>query len=588
MVVYFNALSIRQLIQFHGFLKIMLLAHFNYFSGTDKDKCNLRHTKTRVSKPLNTLSKNTIGFTFYRGKLLIGHHWIRHRDSQTHNTKKIQTRLELDLSSYGLPHIKENIMREAELFIQQDGMPVKYFSTGTGGDINVLIQDTQNASVYIQGKNVQCDIRNCSFILESNFVGIEWLFLMSRIESADTINTWFFDINSLQRVPYEAKMLDERNWITNLGAQIRLDQSNVIKQFYYKSQGLMINLEEILEPKWGERIIYEPQVFRYQIPSNARFYCRDVIINSDDINIGGIYRIPKNYSHDPHPFPALLFISGSGTQDRHGFSKDINLSTYTLLDYIANCGFVVLSVDDREIIDSQRNKVIEVGLSDITNDFKNSLESLLSFEPYVDRTRVFLMGHSEGAIISMKLAKLYDLAGIILMAPPGRRIEEILTDQTRNALHRAGFTTEQIEAQLGELNYLLAYIRDNKPLDENAPLTVLLHQRSIKWIREHILTPPYALAREVKCPVAIFFGNKDFQLSPDKDGIFLLNQLRQSGNQKVTFYLLKDVDHLFKLEQGVSNPDRYYDNNTRPISRDFLESVVQWMNSIIAEKIRTN
>jgi hypothetical protein len=46
-----------------------------------------------------------------------------------------------------------------------------------------------------------------------------------------------------------------------------------------------------------------------------------------------------------------------------------------------------------------------------------------------------------------------------------------------------------------------------------------------------VLQVGVATLRDVKCPVVIFFADKDFQLSPDKDGLFLLNQLKQSGNQ---------------------------------------------------------
>ncbi|MGC1929093.1 MAG: hypothetical protein WA667_08970, partial [Candidatus Nitrosopolaris sp.] len=57
----------------------------------------------------------------------------------------------------------------------------------------------------------------------------------------------------------------------------------------------------------------------------------------------------------------------------------------------------------------------EIGLTELVSYSRNSLKTLVSRQQ-VDRDRVFLLGHSEGAVIAMILAQQCNIAGIALMA----------------------------------------------------------------------------------------------------------------------------------------------------------------------------
>jgi len=49
--------------------------------------------------------------------------------------------------------------------------------------------------------------------------------------------------------------------------------------------------------------------------------------------------------------------------------------------------------------------------------------------------------------------------------------------------------------------------------------------------------PPTKIASMVKCPTAIFFGNKDFQLDMQKDGFAIVKALIDGNNNNVFFIL---------------------------------------------------
>src|SRR5688572_22040713 len=79
----------------------------------------------------------TIGFVIYRNGEKIGYHWMRHAESDVVGTEKIESKLDLDLSSFDTGKIQ----RSSEMILQYSGEPVSYISTGTGGKVEIKMQD---------------------------------------------------------------------------------------------------------------------------------------------------------------------------------------------------------------------------------------------------------------------------------------------------------------------------------------------------------------------------------------------------------------------------------------------------------------
>ena len=95
----------------------------------------------------------------------------------------------------------------------------------------------------------------------------------------------------------------------------------------------------------------------YELPKDAKFTIEDVSINrvvgmnkeeAISFDIAGCLRVPTT-APSKLGHPAVLFISGSGSQTRHGFQGPLDIGSWELLDNIAEAGFVVLASDDRGI-----------------------------------------------------------------------------------------------------------------------------------------------------------------------------------------------------------------------------------------------
>jgi len=427
---------------------------------------------------IDHLLRYPLEFSFYRNEKIIGSNWLRRIPSNSSDVNNLQSLLKMDLSSYSSTTVK-NLTRRAELSLKENGMPYMYKSEGTGGIINIPINEGE-AKIINEDKKFCLDVKDCDFIYESNFLVFEWLFLALRIRKATRIAALCFHVNSLQLIPYIAEMITDLRWKTNFGAELLINGEYHIKEFKFDSLGLRIVREHINEPPWYESIIFEKHPV-YSISNNPRIFYEDTVIKTNDgYRLSGIYRKPK---HKDAPYPTVLFISGSGYQDKHGIANGIDIGTHIILDWLADNGVMTLSVDDRSTIICEDRSFSDSGIQKLVSDSECCLEAL-KMKRETKQDNVFLLGHSEGALLAMLLAQYNDLAGIMLISPPGRPLDIILKDQLKNTLNRDGYTQDQINSQISEFKKYIEYAKANRPLTAKSPIPYVFGYGSSRWIRE--------------------------------------------------------------------------------------------------------
>jgi hypothetical protein len=109
--------------------------------------------------------------------------------------------------------------------------------------------------------------------------------------------------------------------------------------------------------------------------------------------IAGTLTLP----HGPGPYPAIIMISGSGSQDRD--QQVAGHRPFLVLgDHLTRLGFAVLRTDDRGVGRSE-GSVIDSDLHDIAQDVRGGMD-FLSTVREVDAGSVGLLGHSEGGVVA--------------------------------------------------------------------------------------------------------------------------------------------------------------------------------------------
>lgn len=268
---------------------------------------------------------------------------------------------------------------------------------------------------------------------------------------------------------------------------------------------------------------------------NDPYTAEEVSFQNGEQRLVGTLTIPKAGTA---PFPAVVIISGSGPQDRDG---SVVANLYRLVaEHISANGVAVLRVDDRgagKSIPAQKG----TSYRDLINDSKAAFEFLFK-RPDIDRRKIALAGHSEGALTALLIAAEDPrVAAIMILAGGSRSLDRILSEQSLNlralsAPVNPADKTQQ-SAIVTQLEKVFTEVKSKpKPTDPaNDPLA---------YFRQHLEIDPLAIARRVKVPTLILNGERDDNVLP-YHALELAQAMADSGNKQVLLRIFPNLTHVF-------------------------------------------
>lgn len=257
--------------------------------------------------------------------------------------------------------------------------------------------------------------------------------------------------------------------------------------------------------------------------------------------------VPKGAS----PVPGVVFLSGSGPNDRDE-TIGPNKPFRDIARGLGDRGIASLRVDKRTHAIKDRSKLDNVQLKDEYYDDAALALALLRATPGVDPKRIFVLGHSEGAMVAPRVvAADAGVRGMVLMAPGVRPIDEMLVDQMAYGAKLTGLTADDIAEQSKQLKETFAAIRDPKRL--NTP--PFMGAPAAYW-REVIALDVPAMVRDAKVPVLVLQGDKDMQVRKDRDFDVLKAKAGTAGG-RITYRNFPDLNHLFIKIEGESTGAEY-------------------------------
>jgi pimeloyl-ACP methyl ester carboxylesterase len=326
----------------------------------------------------------------------------------------------------------------------------------------------------------------------------------------------------------------------------------------------------------------------YQPPANIELIPLEIPGTGEQPTLAGELVIAAGSTTDPSPVrrPAVLFIGGAGPQDRHGMVPDssVDIGSHELHDALAAAGFVVLRVDDRGVGGSSIGDDPTPGFLGLVDDARRSLTALAA-QPLVDPKRILLIGHGEGALVASIIAaegvrapgrkrQSHSIAGLVLLAAPGRNLRELIYDEIRATLegHRDGEIRTAVDRA--------RRVHDAALANEELPAS---SEGSRRWMVEAFAEDPLARLAKVRAPILALQGSKDFQVSSVLDFEPIRAQIEQRGTKGSATELIPELDHLFKPEPGVSTPGHYADPR-RHVDPVVLERVTSWSLAITTSR----
>jgi dienelactone hydrolase len=268
------------------------------------------------------------------------------------------------------------------------------------------------------------------------------------------------------------------------------------------------------------------------------------------------------------PFPAVLLVQGSGMGDR-----DMTIGRNKILRDVANGfaerGIIVLRAEKRlaQHVDQFRAQHIMPNLR--TEFIEDSVTAvhLLQQMPEVDRKRVYVFGHSQGATFAPQIARLAgNTAGVVIACGSTRKPGEMMQDQASHVLAQPNISQEDRKEALRVLKE--SEQLEHLPADDNQ---FVMGMPASYW-RYFYDYDAAAEAASLKGRVLAIQNGRDYEVT-EKDLAGWKKAL--DGKPNVTFKFFPDLNHVLQEGTGVSTPDEY--EKLGGASQEFIADIAAWL-----------
>ncbi len=311
--------------------------------------------------------------------------------------------------------------------------------------------------------------------------------------------------------------------------------------------------------------------------------------------LGGTLALPKGAG----PFPVVLFITGSGQQDRDEMILG-HRPFAVIADYLARRGIASLRVDDRGIGKSGGDFAAST-TADFADDTRAGVAFLKTREK-IDARRIGLIGHSEGGLIAPMVAVTNpEVAFLVLLAGTGVSGADVILGQQKaiartmgasdagmaenERLTRSAFAIVRgggDEAATREkLKAMIAREVAALPEDQRGAMSTRLEGAyslfASPWFRYFLAFDPATVLQSVTCPVLALNGSKDLQVLPADNLPPIRASLKKAGDKDVTIREMPGLNHLF--QHATTGSPAEYAQITETFSPEVLTIIGDWITA---------
>jgi hypothetical protein len=306
----------------------------------------------------------------------------------------------------------------------------------------------------------------------------------------------------------------------------------------------------------------------------SAFEERTVTVGSGKWQLPGTLTLPKGKG----PFAAVVLVHGSGPNDEDETIM-ANRPFKDLAWGLASRGVAVLRYAKRTKVHGREMMAQPGGITvnDETVDDARAGVALLASLPEINRRRIFVLGHSLGAMMAPRIATrptsgaAVPIAGLIILAGNTRPMEDLIVEQVRYLAGLDGNISAAEQKQIQEAEQMAQQIRspDLTPgttvrvLGTPIPATYFLDLRNYH---------PAEVAAKLSIPMLILQGERDYQVRmADFEGW----KKALGRRRNVTLKSYPALNHLFIAGSGPSAPQEY----AKPghVAEEVIRDIGEWV-----------
>jgi dipeptidyl aminopeptidase/acylaminoacyl peptidase len=270
-----------------------------------------------------------------------------------------------------------------------------------------------------------------------------------------------------------------------------------------------------------------------------------VVIGKDsEYPLNGILTLPDTCVSK---VPAVVLVHGSGS---HDMDETIfgNKPFRDIAEYLPSRGIAVLRYDKRTFVygkkitgrDDFRNFTVK---QEVIEDAVLA-GNLLKNDSRIDAEHIYILGHSLGGVLAPRIDAEGDgcFAGLIILAGSPRELSQIIISQNEEMIPKLGKLLQIIaKKQFAAFRAKLDSIKSMG--EEEAKKTKFIGRNYMWYLKEMEEHPVAGYLKNMKKPVLFLQGEKDFQVTAEKD--FMLYREICGGSGNFVFKLYPELNHLF-------------------------------------------
>ncbi|MCF8381701.1 MAG: alpha/beta hydrolase [Bacteroidales bacterium] len=299
-------------------------------------------------------------------------------------------------------------------------------------------------------------------------------------------------------------------------------------------------------------------VFFLFFQGKAQISTEENELYNGEIKLGSTLLIPENIKKPP----VVLIIAGSGPTDKNGNNSFmLNNHLKYLAEGLAAQGIASLRYDKRFIPGNNHINEADIRFEDIIEDANFCFQYLKTDKRFGNK---YILGHSQGSLVGMEVAKNNKLKGFISVAGPseaiGTTIIRQLRAQNEELADQAAILIDSMLAGF-EVKYINPYL-------------LSLFRPSVQpFLREYMSYNPSNEISLLKTRILIVQGTTDIQVEV-KDA----EKLHEAA-PKSELLIIEGMNHILKevpLERSINiasynNPDLIIDQQLIKSLREFIK-----------------
>ena len=317
---------------------------------------------------------------------------------------------------------------------------------------------------------------------------------------------------------------------------------------------------------------------RKAVKRDTLFHEEEIVFTNGSVKLSGSVVLPEGKG----PFPAMVFVHGSGATSRDFFGP---------VSYLfARHGIAVLSYEKRGVGKSTGHW-LDADFADYSSDAIAGVNYLKSRKE-IDPRKIGLWGGSQaGWIIPQAVEKDPSIAFAVMFSVPGVTPYEQEVQRSRGELMADGASQEQMDKTVAALKSdidslrtedVKQYLRDGvQKLQKEGNQKVLNasgadNPRFLLWYTNLLDYSPVPSLEKMKCPVLVLYGEIDRGVPVDPNKAILDAAFKKGGNSDVTFHVFPKGNHVLMLSETGGMKEFPHLTQFVP---DLFPTMVEWIQS---------